>query len=306
MPKPSRSAFYFYADEYRRRHGQRMNITEAINASYDEWKALSEEEKHPYKVRFEQWRLEYRANPDAALQQTYANQRAAAKKAAKNEKILSERDIPCEELKIHYDRFAFERDHLAFEYLPLDLDELLRMPIYLVNFQVFCKVDEEDGGQYIPAELCILRYTLAEGVRHYFHTFIKPEKIPPGYMSACLEHSKSTHEIPMKDFAEATENYRGVFHEIKSVLAAKYRDEAEESDPMTMDDRTRRRDERRRRPCLFFPSVEYEQTSRLFDWLQEKAEGRRTMRGKTTGFFHCVFFRRCTDERNASREFRQY
>jgi len=197
------------------------------------------------------------------------------KKRQKNEKILSERDIPCEELKIHYDRFAFERDHLAFEYLPLDLDELLQMPIYLINFQVFCKVDEEDGGQYIPAELCILQYTLAEGVRHYFHTFIKPEKIPAGYMSACLEHSKSTHEIPLKDFAEATDNYRGIFQEIKSILFGKYRGESmDDQDRMPpADDRIRRRDERRRRPCLFFPAVEFEQTNRLFDWLQEKAEG---------------------------------
>lgn len=154
MPKPSRSALYFFADEYRRQHGQRMSITEAIEACHAEWKALSEEEKQPYKIRFEQWRIDYRANPETVNQ---TSRRSAAKKAAKTERILSERDIPCEELKIHYDRFAFERDHLAFEYLPLDIEELLEMPIYLINFQIFCKVDEEDGGQYIPAEMSLLR-----------------------------------------------------------------------------------------------------------------------------------------------------
>lgn len=164
MPKPSRSAFYFYALEYQRHqqrtHGHRLNINDAIAACYDEWKLLSEEEKQPFKIQYEEWRIQYRLDPETAT--GGANQRAyqakkALKQEMKNEKILSERDIPCEELKIHYDRFSLERDFLAFEYLPLDINELLTMPIYIINFQIFCKVDEEDGGQYVPAEMCILR-----------------------------------------------------------------------------------------------------------------------------------------------------
>jgi hypothetical protein len=164
MPKPSRSAFYFYALEYQRRsqrnNGNRMSINDAIAACYDEWKLLSDEEKQPYKILYEEWRIQYRLDPELAGNNS--NQRSyqikkSLKQEIKNEKILSERDIPCEELKIHYDRFSLERDYLAFEYLPLDINELLTMPIYIINFQIFCKVDEEDGGQYIPAEMCILR-----------------------------------------------------------------------------------------------------------------------------------------------------
>ena len=162
MPKPSRSAFYFYALEYQRRHqrsqGHRININEAIAACYDEWKLLADEQKQPYKEAYEEWRSQYRQDPDSAnAAHAYAQTKKSAKQDIKNEKILSERDIPCEELKMHYDRFSQERDHLAFEYLPLDINELLTMPIYLINFQVFCKVDEEDGGQYVPAEMSILR-----------------------------------------------------------------------------------------------------------------------------------------------------
>lgn len=162
MPKPSRSAFYFFALEYQsrgqRNNRQRMSINEAIAACYDDWKILSDEQKQPYKVLFEDWRLNYRANPEATTgSQPHIPNKKAIKQEMKNERILSERDIPCEELKIHYDRFSVERDYLAFEYLPLDIQELLSMPIYLINFQIFCKVDEEDGGQYVPAELCVLR-----------------------------------------------------------------------------------------------------------------------------------------------------
>ncbi|CAF4118415.1 unnamed protein product [Rotaria sp. Silwood2] len=276
MPKPSRSAFYFYALEYQRRfqqnNGQRLSINDAIAACYDEWKLLSDEEKQPYKILYEEWRIQYRLDPDSAIN---SNQRSlqtkkALKQEIKNEKILSERDIPCEELKIHYDRFSFERDYLAFEYLPLDINELLTMPIYIINFQIFCKVDEEDGGQFIPAEMCILRYTLAEGATILRQVFIKPDKIPPGYMSACLEHLKSTHEIPLKDFAEASDDYKTIYQQLKSFLIPNI---INKTNQLSDDDRTRRRYQRLSQPCVFFPAVEYEQTSRLMDWLQEKAEG---------------------------------
>ena len=124
-----------------------------------EWKLLTDEDKQPYKILYEEWRIQYRLDPELASGSNH--QRLQTKKSMKqeikNEQILSERDIPCEELKIHYDRFSLERDFLAFEYLPLDINELLAMPIYIINFQIFCKVDEEDGGQYVPAEMCILR-----------------------------------------------------------------------------------------------------------------------------------------------------
>jgi len=157
MPKPSRSPLYFYAADYQKRqraNGQPMNINEAIAACYDDWKALSDEEKQPYKNQYEQWRLEYRINPEST---SVSNQRVKAKKQVENDKILHQRDIPCEELKQHYDRFSLEQHFLAYEYLPLDKSELMSIPIYIINFQIFCKVDEEDGGQFIPAEMCILR-----------------------------------------------------------------------------------------------------------------------------------------------------
>ncbi|CAM4780937.1 unnamed protein product [Rotaria magnacalcarata] len=276
MPKPSRSAFYFYALEYQRRiqrgNGQRLSINEAITACYDEWKLLSEEEKSPFKILYEDWRVHYRSDPESAVSssQRYLQAKKAIKQEIKTEKILSERDIPCEELKIHYDRFSFERDYLAFQYLPLDINELLTMPIYIINFQTFCKVDEEDGGQYVPAELCILRYTLADGPTTFRQAFIKPDKIPTGYMSACLEHLKGTHEIPLKDFAEATDNYKMLYQQLKSILIP---NAVTKPSNLSEDDRVRRRYLRSIQPCIFFPAVEYEQTSKLFDWLQEKAEG---------------------------------
>ncbi len=170
MPKPSRSPLYFYAleyrDQYQRIHGHRININEAIAACYDDWKALPEDKKQVYKNQHDEWRLQYRANPGSV---NVSNPRAKTKQDNQNEKTLHDRDIPCEELKLHYDRFSLEKNFLAYKYLPLDLNELLSMPIYIINFQIFCKVDEEDGGEFIPAEMCILRVRLRFKLIYLLH-----------------------------------------------------------------------------------------------------------------------------------------
>ncbi|CAF0817085.1 unnamed protein product [Adineta ricciae] len=271
MPKPSRSPLYFYAVEYQRRQHTRrqyMNISEAIAACYDDWKALSDEDRQPYKNQFQEWRLQSRLSPESA---NVSQQYTKPKKGIANDNVLQKRDIPCTQLKHHYDRFTTERTFLACEYLPLDKSELLAMPIYILNFQIFCKLDEEDGGKYLPAEMCILRYTLNDGVTTYKHRFIKPEMIPTGYMSSCLEHAKETHEIPLKDFGEASNNYKSIFRELKSFLTTTMMNQLSGGE----DERTRRRYSRMVKPCVFSPAVEHEQTSKLFDWLQEKSEGQQ-------------------------------
>jgi hypothetical protein len=105
-------------------------------------------------------------------------------------------------------------------------------------------------------------------------------------MSACLEHLKSTHEIPLKDFAEATDNYKQIYQQFKSMLLPTV---VKKSKDLSADDRLRRRDVRLTQPCVFFPAVEYEQTSRLMDWLQEKAEGEKSERNSSDDFIFLGF-----------------
>ena len=172
-PKPSRSPLYFYASEYQqqyqRRHGRKLKINEAIAACYDDWKALSDEEKQVYKDQYEQWKIEYRANPTPS---NVIDQKRDVPKAVRSDPNLHERVIPSEELKSHYDRFTSEQIFLATEYIPCDLSELLSMPIYIINFQIFCRIDEEDGGGFIPAEMSILHVRLTIIVHYYSSSFL--------------------------------------------------------------------------------------------------------------------------------------
>jgi len=37
-------------------------------------------------------------------------------------------------------------------------------------------------------------------------------------MSACLEQSKETHEIPVNDFADATDDYKDLYFQLKNFV----------------------------------------------------------------------------------------
>ena len=62
-----------------------------------------------------------------------------------------------------------------------------------------------------------------------------------------------------------------------------------QTNQISEDDRIRRRHHRLTQPCVFFPAVEYEQTSRLIDWLQEKAEGKNNLLSYSLHFFLFVY-----------------
>lgn len=87
-------------------------------------------------------------------------------------------------------------------------------------------------------------------------------------MSSCLEHAKETHQIPLKDFPIATDNYRRIYRELIAFIQPMVMQSIERND-----ERGRRRYTRVHQPCLFYPTFEYEQTTQLFNWLQEKVEG---------------------------------
>lgn len=51
-------------------------------------------------------------------------------------------------------------------------------------------------NRYVPAELAILRYTLADGCTRKLHTFVNPAELPAGYAFEAMELSRKTHRLP--------------------------------------------------------------------------------------------------------------
>ena len=107
-------------------------------------------------------------------------------------------------------------------------EALVQQPFYIVKFVTFCRCDvKEDGFQpyYVLGEVGIVEYSLTEGITASYHSFIKPNKIPMGYLSKCMDSSRDVHKIPIEAAAnnELVKNktYEEVYREICQFVSKK-------------------------------------------------------------------------------------
>lgn len=83
---------------------------------------------------------------------------------------------------------------------------------YFIKFVTFCecdvKVDHYDP-YYVLGEVGLIEYSLLDGIGiDYYHSFIKPNKIPLGYTSRCMDSQRDVHKIPL-DSAENSKLVKG-------------------------------------------------------------------------------------------------
>ncbi|XP_035918491.1 uncharacterized protein LOC118516621 [Anopheles stephensi] len=71
--------------------------------------------------------------------------------------------------------------------------ELAKEVFYIISMEYFCCTYQ---GVYIPAELAVVKYSLASGVMDQLHLLIKASEIPLGYAAAAMERSGKTHQLP--------------------------------------------------------------------------------------------------------------
>lgn len=126
--------------------------------------------------------------------------------------------IPSNEEEIFLGKNRHENKFLD-SFLSDELHHIFRREFLFVNFQLFCQSDLEDGGDYYPAEMAIMRYSFRENVKEEFYTIIKPEKFPVGYTGTAIDHSRETHQIPPFDFIAAHGDYYRIWREVRRVIA---------------------------------------------------------------------------------------
>lgn len=111
-----------------------------------------------------------------------------------------------------------QEDRFLDVYLSDDLSVLFKRDLLFVTFQIFCRTDDEDGGDYYPAEMAIMKYSFAERVKQEYFTIMKPEKFPVGYTGTAIDLSRETHQIPPFDFIGANGNYAQIWQQVKRVI----------------------------------------------------------------------------------------
>ncbi|CAF2879332.1 unnamed protein product [Rotaria sp. Silwood2] len=100
----------------------------------------------------------------------------------------------------------------------MDLIDIFKRNLFFVTFQIFCRTDDEDGGDYYPAEIAIMKYSFIESIKQEYFTIIKPEKFPVGYTGTAIDLSRETHQIPPFDFVGANGDYKRIWQEVKRVI----------------------------------------------------------------------------------------
>ncbi|KAI0986516.1 hypothetical protein GJ496_000618 [Pomphorhynchus laevis] len=182
-PKSSqRTGLYFFADEYRRKTDRRLNIREAIDLCYTQWKNLSQDRKDVYNKKAKQYQKDVK---DGKIL-------GPGGKDGRRQNCLG---VPMADTR---DRLVelIRRKHIEIDYLvkrlDLPFDQLMQTEFLIMSYQIFCETSE---GLVLPAEISICRWSLIGKIRDVLTITMRPPEIPSGYASDVMD-AENIHGIP--------------------------------------------------------------------------------------------------------------
>ncbi|KAK3107275.1 hypothetical protein FSP39_010906 [Pinctada imbricata] len=204
MPKkPVRNAFYFYMKDLEpdlKREGRVFpnGMQDIVPIAHPRWKALPESEK----TRYEKIAKEYKAKMRGVEGDKYRMDNVG--------NILAHRVDPMAEA----DKQRLKERASVKSKWPAG-SEVTNEVFYLINFQTLCKTEE---GDYLPAEIGVVEYSIAKGITKTLHRFIEPGRIPLGYSFECRQKSEDYHKIPEQNFEHSDANYRGLWIQLENFV----------------------------------------------------------------------------------------
>jgi hypothetical protein len=117
--------------------------------------------------------------------------------------------------------------HLEFRIDQLSIDRadsqsvrqiVSEQPFYIIKFQTFCKSEINPfkssldyNPYFVLAEVGLVEYSVHQGITNIYHAFIKPNEIPLGYRSQCMETERDVLGIPLNNFKEVTSTWAEIF-----------------------------------------------------------------------------------------------
>ncbi|XP_063230142.1 protein maelstrom homolog isoform X2 [Bacillus rossius redtenbacheri] len=95
-------------------------------------------------------------------------------------------------------------------------NKLAQHPFYLMHVNYYCASDQ---GVYYPAEVGLVKFSLAGGVQDFYHKILNPGQFPTGSFRNAMEHSKETHNLPCPPDPKIAEaDFNKIDKEIKEFL----------------------------------------------------------------------------------------
>ncbi|XP_050068930.1 protein maelstrom homolog [Anopheles maculipalpis] len=199
---PKKSAFFWFMLEHRKRleaKGRRFRcLKDVVPLASEVWKKM-----------------------DTQKRKTYAK-RANEERNNGNARKLNSLGLPISAVDkmVHYKAMKEQmRNDLTDLHVILasSKEDLASAVIFIVAMQYFCRTSK---GMYIPAELAVVKYSLAAGVMDELHVHVAPRKIPMGYAYAAMEHAKKTHQLKLPPYALGVEDFDEIADMLITFLAA--------------------------------------------------------------------------------------
>ena len=151
-----------------------------------EWAKLTKEEKLQYRNK---------ANGHSGLQLTSGHVASAPAGAQSADSVMDD-DLEQDERNAD----DIEVESMTDAFVGLDREAAAARKVVVAASNVMVKTTE---GKFLPMELGLVTYSLAEGVCTPFHRFTDPGPVPMGYMHKVMTHVNETHRIPLSNFDEA-------------------------------------------------------------------------------------------------------
>jgi hypothetical protein len=214
----NRTGVYYLADEYRKLYPtySRISIHDLILLLLPRWRSMTLVERKPYE---EYVLMNLKTNQCFLFLLLYFHSLAKQYKRTRmlNNEHVTTPIIPSSEEASFIEQNTNENKFLD-SYFSNDLIDIFKRDLFFVTFQIFCRTDDEDGGDYYPAEIAIMKYSFFESIKQEYFTIMKPEKFPVGYTGTAIDLSRETHQIPPFDFIGANGDYPRIWQEVKRVI----------------------------------------------------------------------------------------
>lgn len=148
-----------------------------------------------YSVNIARWK-----QMSAADKQPYEDKAAHVNDSEKNSTVATIVTMNSEEIRIKRRTDIAQKLEKILKSNPTD-DYMVSRTWRFIKFITFCRCDSPEFGYdpyYVLAEVGLVKYSLLDGIADEYHAFIKPNQMPVGYLSRCLESSRDQHKIPFK------------------------------------------------------------------------------------------------------------
>uniref|UniRef100_A0A1Q3EW40 Putative maelstrom n=1 Tax=Culex tarsalis TaxID=7177 RepID=A0A1Q3EW40_CULTA len=188
MPKKNKPAakgpFFFFMMEFKEQEeaaGYRFSgLAEVTERAGPHWERLEPHEREPYNRKAK----ENKANPKELG--GYGERYTAQGKPFSQ--------VQAEATKRRQLQEQIQQQILTMVQTASTNNALGELEVYLVSCNYFCV---SLTGEYVPAELAIIRYNLNEGVMDRLNILIDPKDLPLGMALDAATHSNETHKLPV-------------------------------------------------------------------------------------------------------------